>query len=183
MTANVSTDLTLDSATLDADTDYVVTFVYTPEAEQLLAAGDLKAQDEGFLEWLLQVDPNAILEQTARDGVTASEKYWLKLDNAAISAEDVALNITSLGTHTEPEGTALPTLSIALRKGEAPVGKLQGDGVLVLLGKQKLDDPWQFLRRLYPEDVSGESHLILRTDCTFFKAILLSAEEAERAAQ
>lgn len=183
LTANVSTDLTLDSATLDADTDYVVTFVYTPEAEQLLAAGDLKAQDEGFLDWLLQVDPNAILEQTARDGVTASEKYWLRLDNAAISAEDVALNITSLGTHTEPEGTALPTLSIALRKGEAPVGELQGDGVLVLLGKQKLDDPWQFLRRLYPEDVSGESHLILRTDCTFFKAILLSAEEAERAAQ
>ncbi|MGN0885803.1 MAG: hypothetical protein ACI4RT_02270 [Candidatus Spyradenecus sp.] len=183
LTANVSTDLTLDSATLDADTDYVVTFVYTPEAEQLLAAGDLNAQDEGFLAWLLQVDPNAILEQTARDGVTASEKYWLGLDSAAISAEDVALSITSLGTHTEPEGTALPTLSIALRKGEEPVGELRGDGVLVLLGKRELGDPWQFLRRLYPEDVSGESHLILRTDCTFFKAILLSAEEAESAAQ
>lgn len=178
LTASASTDLTLDADTLDADTDYVVTFTYTPEAAQLVSNGDLISQDDDFLAWLLQVAPNAILEQTALDGVTASEKYWLGLDSAAVSAEQVALDITSLGTHTEPDGSALPTISIALRNGEEPVGELRGDGVLVLLGKAALGDEWQFLRRLYPEDVSGDSHLILRTDCTFFKAILLSAEEA-----
>ncbi len=178
LAANTSADLTLDAASLTADTDYLVTFTYTPDAEQLLAKGDLNAQDDGFLEWLLQVDPNAIREQTALDGVTAAEKYWLGLDSAAVSAEDVALDITSMGTYTEPDGTTLPTVSVALRKGEEPIGELTGDGVLVLLGKASLGDDWQFLRRLYPEDVSGESHLILRTDCTFFKAILLSAEEA-----
>lgn len=183
LAATTSNDLTLDADTLNADTDYVVTFTYTPEAAQLVAAGDLNAQDEGFLDWLLQVAPNAILEQSARDGVTASEKYWLGLDSAAVSAADVALDITSLGTHTEPDGSALPALSVALHKGDQPVGELRGDGVLVLLGKPALADEWQFLRRLYPEDVSGDSHLILRTDCTFFKAILLSAEDAAAAAQ
>lgn len=178
LSATAAADLTLDADTLDADTDYVVTFTYTPEAALLADSGELTSQDDGFLAWLLQVAPDAIREQSALDGVTAAEKYWLGLDNATISAEHVALDITSMGTYTEPDGTTLPTVSVALRNGEEPVGELTGDGVLVLLGKATLGDDWRYLRRLYPEDVSGESHLILRTDCTFFKAILLSAEEA-----
>ena len=177
-TLSSTRSITFANESLTEDTDYAFTFTYTPQAALLASTGALNAQDDGFLAWLLSVDPDAIREQTERDGVTASEKYWLGLDNALVSAEQVDLAITSLGTYTEEGGEPMPTLSIALKNGEEPIGELRGDGVLILLGKQRLSDEWQYVRRLYPEDVSGESHLILRTDCTFFKAILLSAAEA-----
>ena len=166
-------------AELTADTDYALTFTYTPAAALLVASGAIgESQDDDFLAWLLKVDPDAIRTQTISDGVTASEKYWLGLDNAKVSAQDVALSITSIGTHAEPDASTLPALTVALTNEGNVISELKGDGALVLLGKASIDEEWRALRRLYMEDVNGERQLILRTDCKFFKAVLLSARQA-----
>lgn len=175
---------TLDIGTLTADTDYAVVFAYTPDAARLDATGALESEDADFLRWLREVAPDAILSQSAADGVTASEKYWLGFDNAAFDASEVALTIRAIGTQAEPaaEGRpaeTLPTLSFRLAKGETPVGDLRGDGVVVLLGKTALGDPWRFVRELHPADLTGESTLVIPTDCRFFRAILLSRKKAQ----
>lgn len=142
-----------------------------------MEAGDLNSEDDGFLKWLLSVDPEAVLKQTEADGVTAAEKYWLGLDSAVIDATDVKLAITAIGSHVEPTET-LPTISVSLKKGDAPIKELTGDGVLILIGKETLDGDWQYIRRLYADDINGDSTLILRTPCTVFKVLLLSEAQA-----
>ena len=166
---------TIDAATLQGDTDYVLTLVYTPDAAKLQQAGALESADGGFLDWLLESDPAAILSQTAADGVTASEKYWLGFDAADYDATDLSLRFTLVGTHQEGEGETLPAVSVALTDAQTPIRQIRGDGALVLLGKESLDDPeWRFIQSLQPEDVNGERLLILRTECKFFRAVLLS---------
>ena len=166
---------TIDAATLQGDTDYVLTLVYTPDAAKLQQAGALESADGGFLDWLLESDPAAILAQTAADGVTASEKYWLGFDAADYDATDLSLRFTLVGTHQEGEGETLPAVSVALTDAQTPIRQIRGDGALVLLGKESLDDPeWRFIQSLQPEDVNGERLLILRTECKFFRAVLLS---------
>ena len=179
LTATAQT--TIDATTLQGDTDYVLTLVYTPDAERLLQAGDLEAQDEGFLDWLLESDPSAILGQTKEDGVTASEKYWLGFDSAEYDATDLSLRFTLIGSHQESDGTTLPAVSVALTDNQTPIREIRGDGVLVLLGKTSLDEPeWRFVQRLHPEDINGDRLLILHTDCAFFRAVLISQKrEAE----
>ncbi len=178
--------------TLEADTDYTITFVYTPSAAVLNAQGDLISEDDGFLAWLLKQDPDAILKSTQADNVTASEKYWLGLDHAAVDASDVALTFTQFGFHQEPDQTVTnadgststqtpaeqPLVAISLTKGDAPIETLTGDGALILLGKEHLEDEWQFVQRLYADDINGENELILKTSCRFFRALLLSTREA-----
>ena len=183
-TVRTTQNLTLDVGTLERDTDYSVIFVYTPSAELLEASGALESTDDGFLEWLRQADPDAILEQSAADGVSASEKYWLGFDSADWDASDVALTVVSIGTQTEPAGEGevgevLPTLTLRLAKGEEPIGALQGDGVAVLLGKTNLDEPWRFVQELQPQDLSGERTLVVTSDCRFFKAVLLSRRQVQ----
>ena len=175
---------TLDVGTLDADTDYAVVFAYTPDAARLDATGALDAEDADFLRWLREVAPEAILRQSGVDGVTASEKFWLGFDNAAFDASEVSLTVLAVGTQAEPaaEGLsaeALPTLSFRLARGEEPIGDLRGDGVVVLLGKTTLGEPWRFLRELHPADLDGESTLVIPTDCHFFRAVLLSRKKAQ----
>ncbi len=173
-------DMLLDIGTLERDTDYSVVFVYTPEAALLEASGALESTDGGFLAWLREAAPEAILGQSAADGVSASEKYWLGFSSADWDASDVALAVTAIGMQAEPaaesqaSGPLLPTLTLRLAKGEAPVGSLRGDGVVVLLGKSQLGDAWRFVRELRPADLTGESTLVVATDCRFFKAVLLS---------
>ncbi len=169
---------------LTEDTQYVVTFGYTPEAALLVQNGDLVSEDGDFLAWLLETSPGAILSQTMTDGVTASEKYWLGFDDATISAEDVHLTFTQIGFHQEPttvDGTTpapQPTVTIALTKGGETISEIKGDGALVLLGKERLSDEWQFIARLHPGDINGERSLILTTPCNFFRAVLLSVKQA-----
>lgn len=175
---------TLDFGTLTADTDYAVVFAYTPDAALLEASGALESEDSDFLRWLHEVAPDAILKQSGADGVNASEKYWLGFGNAAFDASEVALSVLAIGTQAEPaaEGQpveTLPTLSIRLAKGEQPIGPLRGDGVVVLLGKTELSEPWRFVRELRPADLTGESTLVLATDCRFFRAVLLSRKKAQ----
>ncbi len=176
---STTTGIVVDDAILEKDTDYTLTFVYTPDAEKLLAAGDLNSEDDGFLEWLLQVDPGAILDQTQSDGITAAEKYWLGL-SSAIDVANVELTFKEIGTHLEPNATeAQPMLAISFTKDGAPITQLTGDGTLVLLGKEKMTDEWQYIRSLTTDDVNGAKELILSTPCTFFKAVLLSRSDAE----
>lgn len=179
LTLRQTPSVVIDAGELVGDTDYALTFVYTDAAARLAASGALTSQDDDFLAWLLKADPEAILAQTAADGVTASEKYWLGLSSAKVSAQDVALTITSIGLQEEPEGDRLPALAVSLKQGETPIGELKGDGALILLGKTDLKGEWRYLRRLYPEDLNGERYLVVRTDCKFFKAVLLSAAQAE----
>ncbi len=183
-TVTTSEELTIaQDALLNEDTQYIITFVYTPEAATLVQRGDLNSEDDGFLAWLLKKDPTAIIAQTNADGVTASEKYWLGLDNAAISAEDVALNFTQIGFHQEPDVNgvtpeAYPMVSVALTNDGKAIDEINGDGALVLLGKETLDGEWQFIKRLHAGDINGDTELILNTSCKFFRAILLSTKQA-----
>lgn len=170
---------TVDVGTLEADTDYAVVFAYTPAAARLDASGALESADEGFLDWLRQAAPDAILGQSAADGVSASEKYWLGFSSADWDASDVSLTVTAMGVQTEPSAELLPALTLRLSKGDDPIGGLRGDGVVVLLGKQALGDLWRFVRELRPADLTGESTLVVTTECRFFKAILLSRRRAQ----
>ena len=146
------------------------------------------SEDDGFLDWVLKNDPDAILKQTQDDGVTASEKYWLGFDSA-IEVADVNLNFTRIGTYEEDAAVAaggepaapVPTVSIAFTNNGEPITAIRGDGALVLLGKVSLDDPeWRYIQRLYPEDLNGERVLILSgTDCNVVRAVLLSVKDAE----
>ena len=179
--------LTLDDTLLEQDTDYVLTLVYTPGAALLDRAGALNSDDAGFFEWLRKVAPDAIVKQTQADGVTAAEKYWLGFADAAQIA-DVDLAFTAVGTYDESadalgegaDSAPKPTVSLRFTNGGKAIDEIKGDGVLLLLGKVSLDDPdWRFVRRLYPEDLNGDRVLILDTDCNFFRAVLLSARDAE----
>lgn len=196
-TLSADASFAIDSGLLERDTDYVLTLVYSPAAARLDASGALESEDDGFLEWVLQNDPDAILKQTQEDGVTASEKYWLGFDSA-IEVADVNLNFTGIGTYAEgdealaaAEGTeplegaegvkTVPTVSIAFTNKGEPITEIRGDGALLLLGKVSLDDPeWRYVKRLYPNDLNGDRVLILSdTDCNFFRAVLLSVKDAE----
>lgn len=200
-TLSADASFAIDSGLLERDTDYVLTLVYSPAAARLDASGALESEDDGFLEWVLQNDPDAILKQTQEDGVTASEKYWLGFDSA-IEVADVNLNFTGIGTYAEgdealaaAEGAeplegadgakTVPTVSIAFTNKGEPITEIRGDGALLLLGKVSLDDPeWRYVKRLYPNDLNGDRVLILSdTDCNFFRAVLLSVKDAEAAAQ
>ena len=178
--------LTVDASVLDGDVDYVLAFAYTPDAARLAAAGDLGSDDDGFLAWLRNAAPDAILAQTAADGVTAAEKYWLGFPAADYDASEVALAVTGLDLQEETaieSARKLPALTVALTKRDGgeirPVGELAGDGVVLLLGKTALDGEWRYLRLLVPADLDGESTLVLETDCRYFKAVLLSAKKAQ----
>ncbi len=179
--------ITLDDTLATADADYVLTLGYTPSAERLARNGDLDSQDEGFLDWLLRTDPDAILAQTAADGVTAAEKYWLGLDAADYDATDLSLRFTLIGSYTEDAAVAadpetLPVVSLALTDAGRPIESLRGDGAILLLGKENLDDhAWRFVQQLQPRDLNGERILTLRTDCRFFRAVLVSQKEAAAA--
>ena len=196
-TLSADASFAIDSGLLERDTDYVLTLVYSPAAARLDASGALESEDDGFLEWVLQNDPDAILKQTQEDGVTASEKYWLGFDSA-IEVADVNLNFTGIGTYAEgdealaaAEGAeslegadgakTVPTVSIAFTNKGEPITEIRGDGALLLLGKVSLDDPeWRYVKRLYPNDLNGDRVLILSdTDCNFFRAVLLSVKDAE----
>ena len=196
-TLSADASFAIDSGLLDRDTDYVLTLVYSPAAARLDASGALESEDDGFLEWVLQNDPDAILKQTQEDGVTASEKYWLGFDSA-IEVADVNLNFTGIGTYAEGDealaaaegaeplegaegGKTVPTVSIAFTNKGEPITEIRGDGALLLLGKVSLDDPeWRYVKRLYPNDLNGDRVLILSdTDCNFFRAVLLSVKDAE----
>ena len=187
-TLSAAPSMSIDSGLLEADTDYVLTLVYSPAAARLDDTGALNSEDDGFLDWVLKNDPDAILKQTQDDGVTASEKYWLGFDSA-IEVADVNLNFTRIGTYEEDAAVAaggepaapVPTVSIAFTNNGEPITAIRGDGALVLLGKVSLDDPeWRYIQRLYPEDLNGERVLILSgTDCNFFRAVLLSVKDAE----
>lgn len=191
-TLSADASFAIDSGLLERDTDYVLTLVYSPAAARLDDTGALNSEDDGFLDWVLKNDPDAILKQTQDDGVTASEKYWLGFDSA-IEVADVNLNFTRIGTYEEDAAVAaggepaapVPTVSIAFTNNGEPITAIRGDGALVLLGKVSLDDPeWRYIQRLYPEDLNGERVLILSgTDCNFFRAVLLSVKDAEAAAQ
>ena len=179
--------LTLDDTLLEQDTDYVLTLVYTPGAALLDRAGALNSDDAGFFAWLRKVAPDAIVKQTQADGVTAAEKYWLGFADAAQIA-DVDLAFTAVGTYDESadalgetaDTAPKPTVSLRFTSDGKAIDEIKGDGVLLLLGKVSLDDPdWRFVRRLYPEDLNGDRVLILDTDCNFFRAVLLSARDAE----
>ena len=197
-TLSADASFAIDSGLLERDTDYVLTLVYSPAAARLDASGALESEDDGFLEWVLQNDPDAILKQTQEDGVTASEKYWLGFDDATVDATEVNLNFTGIGTYAEgdealaaAEGTeplegaegakTVPTVSIAFTNKGEPITEIRGDGALLLLGKVSLDDPeWRYVKRLYPNDLNGDRVLILSdTDCNFFRAVLLSVKDAE----
>lgn len=201
-TLSADASFAIDSGLLERDTDYVLTLVYSPAAARLDASGALESEDDGFLEWVLRNDPDAILKQTQDDGVTASEKYWLGFDDATVDATEVNLNFTGIGTYAEgdealaaAEGTeplegaegakTVPTVSIAFTNKGEPITEIRGDGALLLLGKVSLDDPeWRYVKRLYPNDLNGDRVLILSdTDCNFFRAVLLSVKDAEAAAQ
>ena len=196
-TLSADASFAIDSGRLERDTDYVLTLVYSPAAARLDASGALESEDDGFLEWVLRNDPDAILKQTQEDGVTASEKYWLGFDSA-IEVADVNLNFTGIGTYAEgdealaaAEGAeslegadgakTVPTVSIAFTNKGEPITEIRGDGALLLLGKVSLDDPeWRYVKRLYPNDLNGDRVLILSdTDCNFFRAVLLSVKDAE----
>lgn len=173
-----TSEVTVDSGTLTENTDYVLTFTFTADAANLLASGEANSSDADFLTWLLQVAPDVIRSVTSADGVTAAEKYWLGFTDASISAEDVALSFTLVGTHTEPDGTVSPAVSISLTNGDTEISELTGDGVLVLLGRESLSDDWQFLQTLEAGDFNEDRLLILDTECHFFRAVLISAAEA-----
>ena len=189
-TLRADASLAIDSGVLEDNTDYVLTLVYTPAAARLDASGALNSEDDGFLDWLLEADPDVILEQSGKDGVTASEKYWLGFDDATVSAEEVNLTFTNIGTYEEDAealGSAaepVPAVSIAFTNEGKPITDIRGDGALLLLGKVSLDDSeWRYVRRLYPEDLNGDRVLILKgTDCNFFRAVLLSVKDAEATA-
>lgn len=174
---------TIETSPLDGDTDYVLTLVYTPDAARLLADGALESADEGFLDWVRERDPSAILAQSAADGVTASEKYWLGFDAADYDATDVALRITEFTFYRDAEDAPeRPAIAIELVDGATPIDRIQGDGALVLLGKESLDDPeWRFIRRLQPEDFNQGRLLLPDTDCRFFRAVLLSERQTREA--
>ena len=169
--------LEIGAGKIAGDTDYAVRFVYTPEANALEQSGALESADDGFLDWLTRVDPDAILKSTAADGVSASEKYWLGLDSALVDASEIKLAITELGFQTEPDATVLPSVRVAFTHAGTPIGKLRGDGVIVLLGATEMNGEWQYLTRLQPTDMNGDNVLILPTDCRFFKALLLSEKQ------
>ncbi len=178
-TLSATTGIVVDDAVLEKDTDYTLTFVYTPDAEELLATGAMNSEDDGFLAWLLQKEPGAILAQTEADGITAAEKYWLGL-STAVDVAEVELTFRQIDFHLEPDSTvAQPVLAIVFTKDGAPIEEIKGDGALVLLGKETLADEWQFLRRLTTDDVNGAYELILDTPCKFFKAVLISTAQAE----
>lgn len=201
-TLSADASFAIDSGLLERDTDYVLTLVYSPAAARLDASGALESEDDGFLEWVLQNDPDAILKQTQEDGVTASEKYWLGFDDATVDATEVNLNFTGIGTYAEGDealaaaegteplegaegGKTVPTVSIAFTNKGEPITEIRGDGALLLLGKVSLDDPeWRYVKRLYPNDLNGDRVLILSdTDCNFFRAVLLSVKDAEATGQ
>lgn len=168
--------------TISEDVDYVLSLGYTPDAERLSRAGALDSEDAAFEAWLRQVSPEEILAATAQDGVSANEKFWLGFGDAAVSATEVSLAITRIGTQTEGTGEGartLPAISVALTNGDAPIDGVRGDGALLLLGTESLDAPeWRVVRRLHADDLNGERVLVLDTPCNFFRAILLSVRQA-----
>ncbi len=184
-TPAVTEEMTVASGTLTQDTDYALAFVYTPSAAALEASGAMNSADAGFLAWLRQVAPEAILQQSSADGVTAAEKYWLGFEAADWDASDVRLTVSEMVLQQEYAETddapvvTLPTLTLTLTDGVEPITQLQGDGVVVLLGKAGLDQDWQFLQTVRAEELSGTQRLVLNTDCRFFRAVLLSQKDAQ----
>ena len=168
--------------TLAEDVDYVLSLGYTPDAERLRQSGALASEDTAFEAWLRQASPEDILAATAQDGVAANEKFWLGFEDATVSAAEVSLAITRIGTQAEGTGEdarTLPAISVALTDGGVPLDAIRGDGALLLLGTESLDDPdWRVVRRLTADDLNGERLLVLDTPCTIFRAILLSVKQA-----
>ena len=168
--------------TLAEDVDYVLSLGYTPDAERLRQSGALASEDTAFEAWLRQASPEDILAATAQDGVAANEKFWLGFEDATVSAAEVSLAITRIGTQAEGTGEdarTLPAISVALTDGGVPLDAIRGDGALLLLGTESLDDPdWRVVRRLTADDLNGERVLVLDTPCNFFRAILLSVKQA-----
>lgn len=169
------------SGSLEENTEYVISFCYTDAARSLADAGVLDGSaDDGFLKWLMQVAPEAVVA-AQQDGVTAAEKYWIGLGSAVVDASDVELSVRAVDfdTAASTDGSAaLSTFAFAFTRGGEPITALQGDGRLVLLGKAALDEPWTFVRALDPAAFQDGVYVI-DTDLRFFKAVLISAGDAD----
>ena len=176
-----TTSFVIASEVLTQSVNYNLVFGYTPEAETLVNDGALDSDDPGFLEWVQQADPDAVAAQSAADGITAAEKYWLGVDTPDAEAKHT-LDFTYIGKVLEnPADTAeKPVVSLALTDGTTRVTTLQGDGNVVLMGKKALTDAaWIYLKTLAPADLAEGAEIFLTTDCKFFRAKLMSDAELE----
>lgn len=176
------TDSLTFGGTLEGDTEYVISFLYTDAARRLADSGVLDGSaDDGFLAWLMQAAPDAVIAAQG-DGVTAAEKYWVGLSSAAVDASDVELSVRSVAFDTEAStdgSAALSTFAFSFTKGGEPIETLRGDGRLVLLGKAELDGPWSYVTTLSPDDIARERYYVIDTDLRFFKAVLISARDTD----
>lgn len=169
--------LLIDSAAVAGDVDYNVVLTYTAEAQALNLPTEL---DEGFATWLQQVAPGEV--SLAPAGVDLEEKYWLGVTSPDDASANPALDITEIGTYFESlEATeADPLLCVVLTNNGVRITSLQGDGNVVLLGKEKLSDAdWTFVKILETKDLEPNAEILLTTPCKFFKAILLSDAEVQ----
>lgn len=176
-TAATTAGLLIDSAAVAGDVDYNVVLTYTAEAQALNLPTEL---DEGFAEWLQQVAPGEV--SLAPTGVELEEKYWLGVTSPDDASANPALNITEIGTYFESlEATeADPLLRVVLTNNGVRITSLQGDGNVVLLGKEDLSDAdWFFIKILETKDLEANAEIVLSTPCKFFKAILLSDAEVQ----
>jgi hypothetical protein len=176
-TAATTAGLLIDSAAVAGDVDYNVVLTYTAEAQALNLPTEL---NEGFAEWLQQVAPGEV--SLAPTGVELEEKYWLGVTSPDDASANPALNITEIGTYFESlEATeADPLLRVALTNNGVRITSLQGDGNVVLLGKEDLSDAdWTFIKILETKDLEANAEIVLSTPCKFFKAILLSDAEVQ----
>ncbi len=168
------------SGTLDEDANYVITFLYTPEAKALVDDGLISGTaDSAFLTWLMQVAPEAVRQATAtsQDGVTLEEKYWIQLADATVDASDVALRVTSAAFNPQVDTSAYSAFTFTFMNKDTPITSLREGACLVLVGKTALSEPWTFIQLMDPEDMAANKVYFIQTKYKFFKAVLISTSD------